>query len=111
MSRAEFTKLTKAQAFQRAGGRCECGCGSKLTPGEIEYDHRIPAAVGGTNDLSNCVVMRKKCHRRKTSTKDVPEISKSVRVSEKAMGLRKSSRPMRKAPENYDTFNRRWRDQ
>lgn len=96
MSRAEFTKLTKAQAFQRAGGRCECGCGSKPTPGEIEYDHRIPAAVGGTNDLSNCVVMRKKCHRRKTSTKDVPEISKSVRVSEKAMGLRKSSRPMAK---------------
>lgn len=88
--RAEFSKVVRAQAFQRAGGRCECGCGSKLTPGEIEYDHRIPDAVGGTNDLSNCVVMRKKCHRQKTHTKDVPEIAKSVRVAEKAMGLRKS---------------------
>lgn len=95
--RQEFTKLTKAQAFQRAGGRCECGCGSKLTPGEIEYDHwPVPAALGGSNDLTNCRVLRKKCHRRQTAAKDVPAIAKSTRIAEKAMGLRKSSRPMAK---------------
>lgn len=103
--RAEFSKLTKAQAFHRAEGRCECGCGSKLTPGEIEYDHwPVPAALGGSNDLSNCRVLRKKCHRRLTAEKDVPAISKSVRVAEKAMGLRRSSRPF---PKHRNPWGRR----
>lgn len=102
--RQEFSKKTKAEAFQRCGGRCECGCGSKLTPGQVQYDHRVPAAVGGTNHLSNCVVMRTKCHRRKTSERDVPEISKSVRVAEKAMGLRRSSRPF---PKHRNPWGRR----
>ena len=95
--RAEFSKKTKAEAFQRARGRCECGCGSKLTPGEVEYDHwPVPAALGGSNELTNCRVLRTKCHRRLTASKDVPAISKSVRIAEKAMGLRKSSRPFPK---------------
>lgn len=103
--RAEFSKKTKAEAFQRCGGRCECGCGSKLTPGEVEYDHwPVPAALDGSNDLSNCRVLRKKCHRRLTASRDVPAISKSVRVAEKAMGLRRSSRPF---PKHRNPWGRR----
>jgi len=45
--RQEFTKPTKELAFERAGGRCECGCGVKCTPGEVQYDHYpVPAALG-----------------------------------------------------------------
>ena len=101
MTRAEFSKRTKIEAFAIAGGRCQCGCGSKLTPGEVEYDHRIPAAIGGSNDLNNCVVMRKKCHRQKTTDKDIPEISKSQRIAEKAMGLRKSRSGFRRPPPGH----------
>ena len=110
--RAEFTKSTKAQAFLAANGICQCGCGVKLTPGEVQYDHwPVPAALGGSNDVTNCRPLRTKCHRRITAEKDVPTIAKAVRVSEKAMGLRKSSRGFRKAPDGYDSFNRRWRDE
>lgn len=88
--RREFTKKTKLAAWERCRGVCECGCGQKIitTP---EYDHYpVPAALGGSNDLSNCRVLSKKCHRRITATHDVPEIAKSVRVFEKRIGVRKS---------------------
>lgn len=91
--RAEFTKSTKAAAFLRANGRCECGCGSRVTPGEVQYDHwPVPAALGGSNEVSNCRVLRTKCHRQITATKDVPAISKSARIADKARGLRTTKR-------------------
>lgn len=92
-SKDEFTKATKIAAFQRANGRCECGCGVKIIAGEVEYDHIIEVALGGTNDLENCRVMRSKCHRSKTSTRAAP-LAKSKRIAERNMGLRKTPRPM-----------------
>jgi len=101
--RKEFTKPTKELAFERAGGRCECGCGVKCTPGEVQYDHYpVPAALGGSNDLTNCRVLRTKCHRRITAVVDVPAISKSDRIYEKARGLRKK-RPF---PKRVDAWGR-----
>lgn len=90
--RAEFSKATKLAAWERCGGRCECGCGLKIL-GRPEYHHRVPAALGGSNELENCAVYSVKCHRLQTSETDVPEISKSQRIFEKRIGLRKSRRP------------------
>jgi len=92
--RAEFSKLTKAQAAQRANGRCECGCGLKIQ-GIPHYDHIIPAAIGGEATLENCAVLDPKCHRLKTLSKDVPEITRTKRLEENRLGLRtKRGRPM-----------------
>lgn len=107
MSRQEFPKKVKLAAFERCKGICECGCGQKIIT--AEYDHIVAAALGGSNDLDNCMVLDRRCHRKKTSSHDVPVIAKATRVFEKRAGLRKSRRGFRKAPKNYDTFNRQWR--
>lgn len=89
--RAEFTKATKLARFEHAKGCCET-CGNKIIT-TAEYDHFVPAAIGGANEFDNCRVLCVKCHRLKTSTIDVPQISKSVRIAEKRAGVRKT-RPM-----------------
>lgn len=93
-SRQEFTKKTKLAAFARAGGRCECGCGKKLMPGDVEYDHITAAALGGDNSLENCRVLSRACHRAKTNG-DVAAIAKSNRNRAKHIGAHKSKHPMR----------------
>lgn len=106
--RAEFSKKTKLARFEFAKGHCEeCGC--KIV-GSAEYDHDKEDYIGGDNSFENCRVLCGKCHKRKTR-KNRPQIDKTRRIIEKRAGLRKSSRPMRKAPDGYDTFNRRWRDE
>lgn len=96
--RSEFSKKTMLQAWERCGGYCECGCGLKII-GSVEYDHYpVPAALGGSNELENCRVLSKKCHRLITATKDQPAISKSQRIYEKRAGVRKTKRPFPKRP-------------
>ena len=81
--RQEFSRKTKALAFARAKGKCET-CGVKIRAGNgPHYDHRIPDAVDGGNDLSNCVVLCKPCHSVKTTETDVPEIAKTKRIRDK----------------------------
>lgn len=99
--RAEFTKATKANAFLRCCGKCE-GCFARLL-GRPEYHHMTPAALGGSNDLDNCKVLCSKCHRIETSTVTVPTVAKAVRVAEKRMGLRPSSRPF---PQRIDPWGK-----
>jgi len=106
MPRAEFSKLTKARAFERAQGRCECGCGLKIQ-GTPEYDHIVPAAIGGSAELDNCQGLDPKCHRRKTSGKDVPEIARTKRLEEKRLGLRTKRRGFRQPPPGYNAWTRR----
>ena len=95
MSRLEFTKAVKAAAFQRCNGICECGCGVKIIAGDgPEYDHRIEAALGGDNSLENCVVLRARCHRAKTSSR-AGTLAKVKRTAEKNAGIRKAKgRPL-----------------
>lgn len=84
--RQEFTKATKLASFERAKGHCET-CGCKIIT-RAEYDHRIPCGLGGDASPENCVCLCSKCHRAKTSTRDVPAISKAVRLNEKRAGAR-----------------------
>ncbi len=102
--RQEFDRKTKIAAWNRCGGFCECGAHEKpMKIFRAEYHHVLPCALGGTNDLSNCMVMDARCHRIQTSTKDVPKIAKAKRIEEKRAGLRKSRRPMAK---RVDPWNR-----
>ncbi len=93
--RQEFSRKTKAEAFARAKGKCE-SCSVKIRPGVgPEYDHIIPDAVDGGNDLSNCKVLCFNCHGAKTAKSDVPEIARTKRVRDKHIGaFVKSGRPM-----------------
>lgn len=93
MPRKEFSRKTRAQAFERCGGLCE-KCQAKLKVGEPEYDHILPAELGGEADLANCQVLCKACHREKT-TKDVRGIRKADRVRDKhTNAVKPSSRPL-----------------
>lgn len=58
--RARFTIL------ERDGFRCRyCGRGPEAT--ELEVDHVLPVAAGGTNDPSNLVAACKACNRGKSA--------------------------------------------
>ena len=99
MTRQEFTKKTKLALWERCGGRCECGCGLKII-GTPEYDHSpVAASLGGPATVENGRVLSKKCHRRITATKDIPELAKSQRIFEKRIGVRKK-RPFPTRPKS-----------
>ncbi len=94
--RAEFSKRVKLDAWARSGERCECyrlknpTCNREKIIGTPEYHHIVEASVGGSNDLDNCLVMSKRCHRFLTETVTIPEVAKSVRIYEKRAGARTS---------------------
>ena len=89
--RNEFTTRTKAYAFQRCDGRCqEKECQVKLTiKTGFEYDHIIAAAIGGSNDLNNCQVLCRSCHRKKTKS-DIKKAAKAFGLHAKEIGAKKS---------------------
>jgi 5-methylcytosine-specific restriction protein A len=92
--RQEFSRKTKAEAFALAKGRCKCGVKLSVRTG-IHYDHIIPDAVDGGNDLSNCQVLCKTCHGIKTDKKDKGEIAETFRIRDKhTNAFVKSGRPM-----------------
>lgn len=86
MPRPEFTRKTKAAAFLRCNGLCEGkGCGARLKAGEAEYDHVLPAELGGDASLGNCQVLCRPCHKGKTAA-DVGRIRKADRQRDRASG-------------------------
>ena len=94
-TRAEFSPKTKVLAFKRAGGRCE-KCGNKILAanGPVQYDHIVPAAIGGDNSIDNCQVLCKRpCHDLKTHKTDVPEIARTERIIKKNAGAKKRKGP------------------
>ena len=100
--RDEFPKKVKIAAFERANGRCECGCGLKII-GIPEYDHYpVPAALGGPGTIENCRVLSRKCHRRITAEGDQPAIAKSTRGYEKRLNARSKGRGFRSPPPGFE---------
>lgn len=95
MSRREFSKRVKRDAFARANGLCEgklagsderCPC--RLTLGKFHYDHDLPDWMGGEPTLENCVVLCIPCHHDKTAGRDVPAIAKAKRIQDAERGIR-----------------------
>jgi 5-methylcytosine-specific restriction enzyme A len=84
MTRREFTRKTKAQAFARSAGNCEV-CGVRLSVGKFRYDHRLPDALGGEPTLENCVVQCDACDKPKTAD-DVRRIRKADRQRDRHTG-------------------------
>lgn len=54
----------KAEIFERDAGVCYL-CGQALDVSDVEIDHVIPLARGGTNDLDNLRVVHPSCNRAK----------------------------------------------
>lgn len=91
--RHEFPKQVKRSALDRSEGQCE----GILPSGQRccfpisqkkHFDHIIPDALGGSNELSNCAVLCIACHDAKTRKIDVPLIAKAKRISDKHNGIR-----------------------
>ena len=60
-ARRPISPQKKQMIKDRDNNRCVF-CGSR---DRLEVDHIIPAAIGGTNDVSNLQTLCKKCNRRK----------------------------------------------
>lgn len=93
--RREFSTQTKRDAYERSEGLCEgilssgerCNVNLKHKP--HHYDHIVPDGIGGKNDLQNCQVLCKPCHKAKTDKIDIPIIAKSKRVRDRHSGIKK----------------------
>lgn len=93
MSRLEFSKSTKQAAWERCKGCCD-ECGNSITRG-VQYDHIVPAWLGGAATLENCACLCTPCHSLKTAKHDVPAIAKTKRVLAKRIKAEgRHSRPM-----------------
>src|SRR4051794_34318896 len=69
----EFAKKTEKFALKRQKNRCAC-CGTTISKlglaGAVDHrygetaqaHHMLPIRVGGTNELSNCVILCQSCH-------------------------------------------------
>lgn len=101
--RLEFSKSVKEAAWSRANGNCEY-CHQPFNGRRPEYQHHLPAALGGGNSLENCRCICTPCHRLVTRTEDLPRIVKAKAVEEKRAGLRRSKQ---KIPSRG--FEKQWR--
>ncbi|MBX5154595.1 HNH endonuclease [Rhizobium lentis] len=108
MSRREFTKQTKRDALRRSGLLCEAigamyglpaghRCNAPLSVG-VQYDHVVLDANSKDNSLENCAAVCVKCHRWKTSNHDTPMAAKTVRMQDKARGIRTAPVTKMKGP-------------
>ena len=94
MTRSEFSKSVRRQAFERAKGRCE-SCTAPLFPGRYRYNHILPDALGGKPVLDNCEVLCLSCDAPVTYEQDIPRIAKADRARAKIMdGQKRKSRPI-----------------
>ena len=101
--RQEFSSVTRRLAWARANGRCEgtveglfgeARCSAPIDLGEFHYDHIDPEWISGRNDLDNCQVLCRWCHREKTK-RDIKVIAKVKRVLDKSSKARTPrGRPM-----------------
>lgn len=75
MSR-NFSAKIQAESFSRAKGKCE-SCGGMLKPGQFQFDHIKPHAMGGESTLENVQCLCTACHISKSQDADLPPIRKA----------------------------------
>jgi 5-methylcytosine-specific restriction protein A len=82
----------KLRVFLAFGGRCQCGCGRRIGPGEPwECDHTVALVNGGENRESNLRPLLAQ-HHKTVTVADLAEKSKVARTAKKHLGLKKRSR-------------------
>ncbi len=72
LRKAEKTMILESQHYQCAG------CKMDISTMPQHFDHRIPLALGGSNDLTNIQAMCPNCHAKK-SQRDALAIAKARR--------------------------------
>lgn len=91
MDPRNFSTKTKRDAWKRCAGHCE-KCTTKLTTGNIRYDHVIPWEISHDSSLENCQVLcLKSCDHKKTYEQDIPTIAKVRRIFDRAHGIEKQA--------------------
>lgn len=90
--RQEFTAATRKAAWERCQGLCEV-CGQPILPHRPHYHHVVEAALGGGNDLDNCMVLHPKCHAVITAETSAPRLARVARIWNKARNIIKRKRP------------------
>lgn len=88
--RREFSRKTRAAAFERCGGRCKCT--TLLVPGQFEYHH-----ADGDNQnasLENCQPLCKTCHDLITHKEQAPRRAKMKRQRDFHIGAKTTRRPL-----------------
>jgi 5-methylcytosine-specific restriction endonuclease McrA len=99
LERTEFPLSVRKLAFARCCKpdgipKCE-NCGNPLRSGNVEYEHIVPAGLGGGPTLENCGVWcRVPCSKQKTFGEDLPRMQKADRVLKASFGLKPKKRPM-----------------
>jgi hypothetical protein len=85
--RQPLTKLQRAKLFRDRGGICG-GCELRIGVSQLWIDeHRIPLAMGGTNDWSNRELRHEHCAKEKTKI-DMQQIAKAKRIEAKHIGAK-----------------------
>lgn len=54
----------RSEAYQRSGGKCECGCGKEVTWSYGHLHHVTPRSRGGSDILANVKYITPPCHKR-----------------------------------------------
>ena len=57
------------EVLKRSGGRCEL-CGASSRDNQIDVDHIVPRAKGGSNDISNLQALCRTCNAQKCDRDD-----------------------------------------
>lgn len=93
MKRRRFSARDLTKLLATFGGKCRmCQCEINGSSG-LEWDHHIPLAIGGDDELDNLEPLCVRCHRVKTKG-DVTRIAKSTRQRQRNLGIKTTKRPM-----------------
>ena len=90
--RQNFPARVKVARFKMCGGMCE-GCGAKLFPPKLAYDHDNPDGLTGAPTVENARCLCLPCHKAKTKI-DVGRIAKAKRQEAAHLNAKRSGRPM-----------------
>lgn len=89
MNRKRFSARSLENLLATFGHKCRmCRCEINGASG-LEWDHRIPLAIGGDDELDNLEPLCIRCHRLKTKG-DQGTIAKARRQRQRNLGIKQA---------------------